>query len=166
MKAIRKVHNSPQIREAIKNIDKATMRVGWGENIRYPDGESVAMIAAQNEFGNRAKNIPMRPFMRPAIINKGTKWSQTLGKGMAQVLQDKQTITQVFEKVGGMVVGDIKKSITSVTAPALKASTVEARINRMKGKGKGKKAISLTIAKPLVDTKYMLNSIIHEEVQK
>lgn len=138
------------------------MRVGWGENQRYPNGDSVAMVAAQNEFGNRAKNIPMRPFMRPAIINQGMKWKTTFTKGINLALQGKEPIKNVFEKIGGMVVGDIKKSIVSVVSPPLKRSTIEARL---RGKRQGK-SVSLTIAKPLVDTKVMLNSIIHEEVQK
>lgn len=162
MKIIKKTDNSSKIKDAIKQVDKSAMRVGWGEDQRYQDGEPVAMIAAQNEFGNRSKNIPARPFMRLAIIGQGDKWKAMLGQGISKVLDLKETVSSVFEKLGGIVAGDIKKAIVNVTAPALKASTVAARL---RGKKQGK-AVSLTVAKPLVDTKVMLNSIIHEEVQK
>lgn len=142
----------------LAEVQTKQLRVGWGEDIKYDTGESVAMVAAQNEFGNPLKHIPPRPFMRPAIADNGAKWNRELAAGIAKSLDGKVTVSDVYEIIGGKVVGDIKKAITAVTAPALSARTIAAR-----AKG-GKVTKSLT--KPLVDTGYMLNSIIHEEVAK
>jgi len=153
---------APKIQAAINNIDKAALRVGWGEKLAYEDGTPVAMIAAQNEFGNPSRHIPPRPFLRPAISDQGTEWKKKIASGMRMVFSDKMTVSGVFEAVGALVKGDIQKSIASVHTPALKTATVKARL---RGKKQGK-SVSLTIAKPLVDSGYMMASVMYEEVTK
>lgn len=143
-------------------VKSKRLQVGWGEDARYDDGTSVAMIAAQNEFGNPGKKIPPRPFMRPAIAAHKLIWTTKLMQGAKTVFNGTRSIGEVFEAVGLLVAGDIRKSITLVTSPALKASTVKARLS---GKKQGK-SVSLTIAKPLVDSGIMLNSITSEAVAK
>ena len=66
--------------KALENIAKAlqpgTVKIGWFPSARYDDEKStpVAAIAAQNEYGNPNKNIPARPFIRPAIIRDQKTW--------------------------------------------------------------------------------------------
>lgn len=160
MKITKKAGLSETLKKTIQDVNRSALRVGWGENQKYPDGESVAMIAAQNEFGNPAKAIPPRPFMRPAISEQGDNWKKQLVGGMKMVFSDKITVSNVFEAVGILVTSDIQKSIASVTSPALAESTIKRRLN---GKQVGNMK---TATKPLVDTGYMMASVTHEEVTK
>lgn len=146
--------------KTIDKVNRSALRVGWGENIKYPDGTPVAMIAAVNEFGNPAKKVPPRPFLRPAIAAQGSNWKKQIAGGMKMVFSDKITVTEVFDAVGTLVAADIQKAITQVTSPALKDSTIKARL-------RGKKVGNMTTAtKPLEDTGYMRGSVTHEEVSK
>ncbi|KAG1305014.1 hypothetical protein G6F62_015645 [Rhizopus arrhizus] len=51
-----------------------TLRVGFLENAKYPDGTPVAMVAAINEFGRPDHNQPPRPFFRRMIEEKHKGW--------------------------------------------------------------------------------------------
>lgn len=148
-------HKLPQI---IADVQKDSLKVGWGENQKYEDGTAVAGIAAVQEFGNPMRNIPPRPFMRPTVSEKSLQWQELIAKGMKLVFNDKKSTSAVFEAVGLKVAGDIRASISKVSAPALKTATVKARL---RGKKQGK-SVSLTAAKPLVDTGLMLNSLTSE----
>ena len=55
----------------LKNLKSGYVDVGWFPSARYNDEKStpVASVAEENEYGNPAKNIPARPFLRPAISN-------------------------------------------------------------------------------------------------
>ena len=48
-------------------LTSKTVKVGWFPSSVYPDGETVAFVALQNELGDPAKGIPPRPFIRPTI---------------------------------------------------------------------------------------------------
>ena len=49
-----------------KNLSKAaSVEIGFAENATYPDGTSVALVAALNEFGTG--KIPPRPFFRNMV---------------------------------------------------------------------------------------------------
>jgi hypothetical protein len=172
---------SAQLKQTIQDIEHKQLRVGWGDTIKYDDGTSVAMIAAQNEFGNAAKSIPPRPFMRPAISAHKMTWSAKLAQGTKTVLNGKRSIGEVFEAVGLLVAGDIYKQISRVTSPALSNTTIELRRVRATGEKIGGKRVgeafkagqsaffsvgSGTSNKPLVDTGYMLNSLTSEVVEK
>ena len=160
MKIVQKEGLSKTLKKTIQDIGKSALRVGWGENQKYPNGDSVAMVAAQNEFGNPMLHIPPRPFMRPAISDNEGNWKRQLVGGIGMVLEDKITTSEVFEAVGILVKADIQKSIASVTAPALAKSTLKARL-------KGKRVGNMkTASKPLVDSGYMMASITYEEVTK
>lgn len=162
MKVTKKAGLSAKLESVIADVQKKQLRVGWGEDQKYDDGTSIAMIAAQNEFGNPGKKIPPRPFMRPAITAHKMTWTAKLAQGTKTVLNGTRSIGEVFESVGLLVAGDIRKSITLVTSPALKTETVKARL---RGKKQGK-SVSLTAAKPLIDSGLMLNSLTSEVVAK
>lgn len=148
-------HKLPQI---IADVQANSLKVGWGENQKYEDGTAVAGIAAVHEFGNPMKNIPPRPFMRPTASEKSQQWQTLIAKGMKLVFNDKKSSAEVFEAVGLKVAGDIRTAISKVTSPSLKTATVKARL---RGKKQGK-SVSLTAAKPLVDSGVMLNSLTSE----
>lgn len=147
--------------KAIKELQKKSLQVGWNEEAKYEDGDSVAQVAAQNEFGNPSKNIPPRPFMRPAIAENSDKWKQIIKREAKKIINGKATASSSLETLGLTVSGDIRKSITQVTSPALKTSTVEARL---RGKKQGNK-VSLSIAKPLIDSGWMMSQVTSEIVE-
>ena len=154
------VKKGVDLAKIIEDVNKSALKVGWSEKAQYDDGTPIAMIAAQNEFGNPAKGIPPRSFMRTSIIEKEAQWKMTAAKLFKMVFTDKQTTSGAMESLGLLVAGNVREKIATITTPALKASTIA---NRLRG---NKKAgiDPVTSVKPLVHTKYMLNSLTSEVV--
>ena len=144
----------------ISDINSARLQVGWGEKQRYDDGTPVAVVAATQEFGSPAKNIPPRSFMRTSSIEKEGEWKALIGQGMKTVMNGANSTANVFEMVGLKVAGDVREKIATITSPALAPSTIKARIRGRKVGNAG------TATKPLVDTGYMLNSLTSEVTSK
>lgn len=141
---------------AIKSLDKTEAKIGWFPSSRYENGIPVATIAAQNEFGNPVSGIPSRSVMRTTIAEKQESWKKTVASGAKAVLAGNETSKTVMEKMGLLVAGQIRAKIASIQDPPLKAATVRARVRKT---ANGKVVGNLT--KPLVETKYMLNSLTH-----
>lgn len=130
-----------QIRKKLTNAKQ--VRAGFLEGATYPDGTSVAMVAAANEFGSTGEGRfqPPRPFFRQAIDGNKTKWSNGLAKSLMK--DDAQT---ALSKAGEVITGDVQSSIQSLVSPALAQSTIKAK----------------GFDKPLIDTGHMLRSIDYE----
>lgn len=141
-----------------KNLEKKNAKVGWFKEQRYDDENStpVAVVASQNEYGNPRKNIPARPFMRPTAIDKKNEWQAIAKHGAQQVIQGRQTIDDVLGILGQTAAGDIKRTISKVTEPPLSSKTIAARL----GKRSNKTHVG-SLTKPLIDTGYMLTSLIY-----
>ena len=106
-------------------------------------GQTVASVAAANEFGVPAHGQPPRPFFRAMIASKSPAW----GKRFAVVLKaTNYNADQALRLMGEGIAAQLKKSILETNSPPLAESTV---------KRKG-------FDKPLVDTGHMLNSIGYE----
>ena len=133
----------------IKNLKDKVGKVGWFENSKYSTGEQlpVAYVAAVHEYGNPAKHIPARPFMRPTIDEKQNEWKGIIEKGAKQVVAGKSTLDAVLEAVGSRAAGEIRKKIASIQSPALSPKTIA---NRLKKKANKKVIGKLT--KPLIET--------------
>lgn len=154
------VKKGVDIAKIIDEVNQSALKVGWSEKAKYDDGTPVAMIAAQNEFGNPAKGIPPRSFMRTSVIEKTDEWKLTTAKLFKMVFSDKQTTAGAMESLGLLVAGNIREKIAAITTPALSPRTVAARL-----RGNKKKGINpVTSAKPLVHTGVMLNSLTSEVV--
>jgi len=167
MKIIEQPSNEMKILlSAIKNLENKELRVGWFEKSKYENGMPVAQVAVSNEYGNPKKNVPARPFMRPAVAQNETDWKKTTQDGAKKVLSKEFTINQVLDLLGFQVEGDIKKAIKSVYSPALAEKTILARIARNKKlsgiKGRIEEPDLGNITKPLIDTKVMFNTVTHE----
>lgn len=120
-----------------------TLRVGFLENARYPDGKPVAMIAAIQNFGAPRANIPARPFFSNMIAAKQKEWPAAIA-GLMKANQ--YNVDKVLDIAGHAIAGQLRQSIRDTNAPPLSPYTV------------AKKGHS----KPLVDTGHMLNSVDHE----
>ena len=101
-----------------------TVQVGFLENATYPDGTSVPMVAAIQEFGAPKAGIPPRPFFRTMIAAKAPGW----GGAMAQIL--KATDYDAAKTLGQMgmgMKGQLQESIIAVDSPALSPVTLMLR---------------------------------------
>lgn len=136
---------------------KKTVKVGFFENATYPDGTSVATVAATQEFGSPAQNIPARPFMRPAFDENHEQW----GKAIRGVLKTSNgNVDGALERGGAAAAEDIKKSIQAVHEPMLAVSTIKARLRDWEETGAFEKDKDLQ--KPLIRTGHMLNSVSYQ----
>lgn len=123
--------------------DGKLLRVGFLEGATYPEGESVPMVAAANEFGDPGHNRPPRPFFRNMIAQKSPEWGEDIGKIALAVDYD---ASRLFPLMGERIKGQLQESIREFTEPALAQSTID-----RKG-----------FNKPLIETSHMLNSVDYE----
>jgi hypothetical protein len=123
---------------AAKVTKPANLSVGFLENSTYPDGTSVPMVAAINEFGTRKQ--PPRPFFRNMIADKSPKW----GDAIADLLKANDfDATKTMQQTGAGIKGQLQESITTFDSVPLSPKTIAAK----------------GFDKQLVDTSVMLNSI-------
>ena len=121
----------------------ALLRVGFLESSKYPSGQSVALIAATNEWGAPSRGQPPRPFFRHMVAAKKGEWP----KAIADLLKSNDyDAVKVLGITGEAIGGQLRQSIIDTNEPPLAPSTIK------------KKGFS----KPLIDTSVMINSIAHE----
>lgn len=123
--------------------ESKTLRVGFLEDATYPDGESVPMVAAANEFGDPAMNRPPRPFFRNMIADKSPQWGDDIGKIAVATNYDTSTLLPLM---GERIKDQLQGSIREFYDPPLSAYTI---------KKKG-------FDKPLIETSHMLNSVDYD----
>lgn len=99
-----------------------TLRVGFLEIAKYPDGTNVAQVAFWNEYGT--KTSPPRPFFRNMIAAKSTKWGDNLGRVLANNDYD---VDKAFTIMGIGIKEQLQKSILDTNEPALSPITIMLR---------------------------------------
>lgn len=119
-----------------------SVTAGFYAQATYPDGTSVALVAAVNEYGAPSRGQPPRPFMRDAVRKYGPTWPDALAAALKQTGGDAE---KAMNAVGLIMASQIQDSIQSLTSPPLSPRTV---------RGKG-------FDKPLIDTGVMLRSVGH-----
>lgn len=128
---------------AAKLGEGSAVRVGFLEGSTYPDGTPTAMVAAIQEFGAPAREIPPRPFFRNMIAAKSPGWPKAIADLLpANGYDVKKTLAQVGEGVAGQ----LRTSITEFTTPANAPSTIA-----RKG-----------FDKPLIDSGHLLASVSYQ----
>ena len=138
------------IRHRMRGFDKLEARIGVQEAQHYPDGTSVAYVAAIHEYGHQPSGIPQRSFMRTTTAAKRQEWRDGIKDGAEAVMHGVAGAEQVLEAVGMSAAGDVKQTISTITEPPLKPLTI-----RRKGH-----------SKPLVDTGLLLQSITSKVAKK
>lgn len=127
------------LREMIEKVTNAsTVEVGFLENSTYPDGTSVPMVAAIQEFGSG--NIPSRPFFRGMINDKSPEWPDAVA---GLLVDNDYDAKRTLEQTGAAIKGQLQEAITEFVGVPLSPKTI-AR--------KGFDA-------PLRETGHMLNSV-------
>jgi hypothetical protein len=142
-----------KLAELSKNVRKAaSVRVGFLENSTYPDGTSVALVAAINEWGQTRihPHQPPRPFFRGMIKEKSPGWPDAIAK---LLMKNNYDADVVLSQVGRGIANQLTASIRDFTTPGLAMSTVERKI------AKGGFGTTLT---PLKDTGHMMASVQFE----
>jgi hypothetical protein len=146
-----------------KALDKQEAKVGWFPSAVYESGEPVAGVAYVQEFGSPKHAIPARSFMRTTQSEKKDEWKKTLTGLSKAATIGTLAADKVLPALAMAAEGHVRATITKITSPPLKASTVAARKRRRANGGKGAKA---SIAKPLVDTGIMLNTLTSQVKRK
>ncbi len=127
------------LKEVSRKVNKAsTLRAGFLEDATYPDGTSVAMVAAMQNFGT--SKIPPRPFFTIAVAQNSPQWPTDLAKLLnANGFDSEVTLTLM----GFKIVGEIQDSIVAFDSVPLSPKTIAAK----------------GFDKQLVDTGQMLRSV-------
>lgn len=159
----------------MKQLEGVETKVGWFETSKYEDGRPVAAVAAGNELGIQSRNIPARPFMRPASIDNASAWSLVAQRGAQAILRGDATAQQVMEALGLKSEGDIAKKISEIVSPPLSPITLGVRKYKQEGKPvtgatigeiarllhEGLLDVSGISTKPLNDTGHMIATLTH-----
>lgn len=144
------------LKEIAKKVSKpGVLRVGFLEGATYPDGQSVAEVAAFNEFGKMVKvkgengereqsyfQLP-RPFFRNMIAKHSDSWPDAIAKNLKAQKYDTE---KTLRLAGDGIKGQLQQSIRDTNSPPLAESTIA-----RKG-----------FDKPLIDTAHMFNSVDFE----
>lgn len=141
----------------IRELDGKQVKVGWFSSSVYPNGTPVALVAAVQELGSPAKNIPPRLGMRATAMRKWGEWKDLMLDGAKAILQGRRTADQVMDTMGAKAAGDIAKNIASVWEPPLKEATVKARARKL-----ASGVITPSLRKPLVASSLLINSLTHK----
>lgn len=151
------------LKAAIKGLKGAQARVGWFESAQYPDGTPVAGVASVQEYGSAKKSIPPRLGLRATKEDKKSEWAGVANTLAKKVVNGVIPPPGLMDGIGAKAAGDFRRHITQVQSPALAAATVRARASRYASAKKGKaKSLPLSLAKPLVDTGILLNTLTFE----
>lgn len=131
-----------KLAEIQKKVVKAqAVKVGFLSGSTYPDGTSVPMVAALNEYGT--SKMPPRPFFRSMIAAKQSNW----GKSLANVLKNNDyDVSKSLALMGEGIGSQLQQSIVDFDAVPLADSTVA-----QKG-----------FDKQLIDTANMINSVSYQ----
>jgi hypothetical protein len=121
----------------------ATLHVGFLQGARYPDGTSVAMVAAIMNYGAPRAGIPPRPFFSQMIAAKSPEWPAAMAGLLKSTGYDTK---KTLALTGEAIKGQLQTAIRDFDGVPLKPATI---------KRKGH-------SKPLVDTGQLLNSVAYE----
>ena len=108
-----------------KNVSKpATLKVGFLEGATAPDGQSIPLRAALNEYGHEHNGVvtPPRPFFRNMVSEKSPEWPKAVGDLLTANDYD---AVKTLRLTGEAIKGQLQQSIVDLTSPPLAESTIE-----------------------------------------
>lgn len=109
---------------AAKLSQPGTVRIGFLENSTFPDGTSIPMVAAIQEFGAPRAHIPPRPFFRTMIAEKSPEWPDAIAGLLKSTNYD---VNRTLAMMGEGIAGQLRESIIKLQAPPLSPVTVMLR---------------------------------------
>ena len=109
---------------ASKLEDATSVDVGFLENSTYPDGTSVPMVAAIQEYGAPRAGNPPRPYFRSMISKKSGEWP----KSVSDLLRaNDYDAAKTLNQTGAAIKGQLQQSIADLTSPPLSPVTLMVR---------------------------------------
>lgn len=166
--ALRRILNS------VNGESRTVLNVGFLEGSTYPDGTSVPMVAAIQEFGAPKVGIPPRSYFRTMVARESPQWAPALGALLRDSDYDvRRTLTQMGEHVRGQ----LQQSIADLRDPPLSPVTLMLRrmlkddpdlvvtrgtVAEARARVAAGEDYSGVSTKPLVDTGYLLGSVDFE----
>lgn len=163
-----------ELAELARNVTKgAKLQVGFLAGAKYPNGTSVPMVAAIQNYGAPAVGIPPRPYFSNMVADKSPGWGKKLGAILPTVGFDSD---KALDLMGEGIEGQLRQSIIDTYSPALSPITVMLRgmkshdqglvvTGRTVGEAAARVKAGLTnygaSTKPLEETGYMLLSVDH-----
>lgn len=148
-------------------------KIGWPSGKEYPDGTSVAYVAAIQNFGVPEKGIPPRPMLKPTVAENQDRWAEVMKHLTRQVANGELDAVDALDGMGRVAAMDLQATIAQINEPALSPVTVLLRKWRKQGRtitgktvGEAAAAIAAgtdpgTDNKPLNDTGYLIASVTH-----
>jgi hypothetical protein len=151
------------------NLRNQTLSVGFLEGATYPDGTSVPMVAAIQEYGAPKVGIPPRPFFRNAIAKHKGEWADQIVDQLKKTHYDSNL---TLDRMGAVIKGEIQDSIRDLQTPPLSPVTLMIRqiigpngtatfadvLEARRRVAAGEVASGVS-TKPLVWTSLLLNSV-------
>lgn len=140
--------STQRLADRLAKIIKSTeglpqVKVGFLAGATYPDGTSVAEVAAINEFGAPSRGQPPRPFFRLMVAEKRGTWGDAVAANWKATNGDAE---KTLDRMGQGIKAQLQDSIRTLVDPPLAPSTIA-----RKGHDK-----------PLIDTGHMLNSVDYQ----
>lgn len=130
-----------RLREMAAKVRKpGTVSVGFPAGSTYPDGTSVAVVAALNEWGVPSRGQPPRPFFRTMIADKSPEWGATIAGLLRRHDYD---VAVTLNLMGEGIAGQLRQSVVDFSDPPLAPSTIARKGH----------------SKALVETGHMLQSV-------
>ena len=115
-----------------RGIHGATVEITFGDR---------SSVAAFNEFGT--SRIPARPFIRTTFEQNQARYFRSMAQRLGSIMRGKSDFDTQLERIGALVIADLKASIAGWSDPPNAESTI-----RSKG-----------FNNPLVETGAMMNAI-------
>lgn len=145
-----KVENTPtkalKTLEAIgKEMNKpGAVKVGLPKNSNpYPDGTSVIMVGAVQEFGSPSRGIPERSYLRSTLVRHKRRYVREMVKIGHKVGTGRMSSLKARQILGEIVKGDIIQQMVDVKIPPNAPRTIEEKGS----------------SNPLIDTRHLGQSI-------
>lgn len=113
-----------KLKKALSDISKkaknaASVDVGFLADATYPNGVSVPMVAALNEFGT--EKAPPRPFFRGMISDKSGEWPDAVA---GLLVANNYDARKTLEQTGAAIKGQLQEAITVYVGPPLSPVTI------------------------------------------
>lgn len=105
------------------------LALGWptgsqAQSLRYPDGTSVVLVAAVNQFGSISRGIPQRDFLTPGNL-KALEVTQPITTALVPALNaGKITVSGILTKMGPFAQGAVQDTIRDFTTPGNSERTI------------------------------------------
>jgi phage gpG-like protein len=104
--------NMAALSKKVKSASSA--RIGFIDGATYPDGTSVAEVAAINNFGAPGAGIPARPFFSDLVKQNSAEWAGKLVK----LFQKTGDIKTSLDLLAVEIEGELRESIIKMNFPA------------------------------------------------